>query len=86
MIDWYSVEYLYPSSFKEFTNVMFPNVGVLSLSTLEFYDVKKLYYFFDKEGVRSHFIILQLRSINLLSVELPGLVVLRGLELITKIL
>ena len=51
MIDWYSVEYLYPSSFKKFTNVMFPNVGVLSLSTLEFYDTKKLYYFFDKEGV-----------------------------------
>jgi hypothetical protein len=51
MIDWYSVEYLYPSSFKKFTNIMFPNVGVLSLSTLEFYDTKKLYYFFDKEGV-----------------------------------
>lgn len=51
MIDWYSIEYLYPSSFKKFTNIMFPNVGVLSLSTLEFYDTKKLYYFFDKEGV-----------------------------------
>ena len=50
MIDWYSIEYLYPSSFKKFTNIMFPNVGVLSLSTLEFYDTKKLYYFFDKEG------------------------------------
>ena len=49
-MDWYSIEYLYPSSFKKFTNVMFPNVGVLSLSTLEFYDTKKLYYFFDKEG------------------------------------
>jgi len=51
MIDWYSIEYLYPSSFKKFTSTMFPNVGVLSLSTLEFYDTKKLYYFFDKEGV-----------------------------------
>lgn len=30
---------------------MFPNVGVLSLSTLGFYDTKKLYQFFDKEGV-----------------------------------
>ena len=40
MIDWYSIEYLYPSSFKKFTNIMFPNVGVLSLSTLEFYDTK----------------------------------------------
>jgi len=30
---------------------MFPNVGVLSLNTLEFYDNKKLYQFFDKEGI-----------------------------------
>jgi len=51
MIDWYSIEYLYPNSFKRFISAMFPNVGVLSLSTLEFYDTKKLYYFFDKEGV-----------------------------------
>ena len=50
-MDWYTVEYLYPKSFKRFTDVMFPNVGVISLSTLEFYDTKKLYQFFDKEGV-----------------------------------
>ncbi len=30
---------------------MFPNVGVISLSTLTFFDEKKLYKFFDKEGV-----------------------------------
>ena len=30
---------------------MFPNTGVLSLSTLHVYDVKKLYQFFDKEGI-----------------------------------
>lgn len=30
---------------------MFPNVGILSLSTLNLYDSKKLYQFFDKEGV-----------------------------------
>ena len=30
---------------------MFPNVGVVSLNTLEFYDNKKLYQFFDKEGI-----------------------------------
>jgi hypothetical protein len=51
MIDWYTIEYLYPKAFKEFSKKMFPNVGVLSISSLEFYDTKKLYYFFDKEGV-----------------------------------
>lgn len=50
MIDWYVIEYLYPESFKRFTNTMFPNVGVISLSTLNNYDIKKLYLFFDKEG------------------------------------
>jgi hypothetical protein len=30
---------------------MFPNVGVLSISTIATYDLKKLYRFFDKEGV-----------------------------------
>lgn len=51
MLDWYTINYLYPKSFERFSNVMFPNVGVVSLSTLEFYDTKKLYQFFDKEGV-----------------------------------
>ena len=30
---------------------MFPNVGVVSLSTLQMYDNKKLYQFFDKQGI-----------------------------------
>lgn len=51
MIDWYTIEYLYPKAFKEFSKKMFPNVGVLSISSLEFYDTKKLYHFFDREGV-----------------------------------
>ena len=51
MLDWYTINYLYPKSFERFSNVMFPNVGVVSLWTLEFYDTKKLYQFFDKEGV-----------------------------------
>jgi hypothetical protein len=51
MIDWYMVEFLYPIAFKKFTDTMFPNVGVISLSTLEFYDNKKLYQFFDKQGI-----------------------------------
>jgi hypothetical protein len=50
-MDWYVIEYLYPKSFGEFTNTMFPNVGVISISTLGLYDSKKLYQFFDKSGV-----------------------------------
>jgi hypothetical protein len=50
-MDWYTIEYLYPNGFKRFSELMFPNVGVLSLNTLEFYDNKKLYQFFDKEGI-----------------------------------
>ena len=50
-MDWYTVEYLYPNGFKKFTEKMFPYVGVVSLTTLEFYDIKKLYHFFDKEGI-----------------------------------
>jgi hypothetical protein len=30
---------------------MFPNVGVPCVSVLEFYDIKKLYHFFDKQGI-----------------------------------
>ena len=50
-MDWYTIEYLYPESFKKFTEVMFPNVGVISLTTLFYYDIKKLYNFFDNEGI-----------------------------------
>ena len=50
-MDWYIIEYLYPQSFKKFTDIMFPNVGVVSVSTLSCYDIKKLYGFFDREGV-----------------------------------
>jgi hypothetical protein len=50
-MDWYVIEYLYPIAFQRFKDTMFPNVGVISLSTLGLYDSKKLYQFFDKEGV-----------------------------------
>jgi hypothetical protein len=50
-MDWYCINFLYPSAFNRFGEVMFPNVGILSISTLEYYDVKKLYRFFDKEGI-----------------------------------
>jgi hypothetical protein len=51
MLDWYTIEYLYENSFKRFIDTMFPNVGVLSVSMLCVYDTKKLYQFFDKEGI-----------------------------------
>ena len=51
MFDWYSVKFLYPFAFEKFTEVMFPNIGIESLSTLEFFDIRRLYSFFDKEGI-----------------------------------
>jgi hypothetical protein len=50
-MDWYVVEYLYPNAFTKFKEVMFPNLGIISISTLECYNIKKLYYFFDAQGV-----------------------------------
>jgi hypothetical protein len=51
MIDWYVIECLYPNSFSEFTKMMFPNVGLPSLTILQYFDIKKLYKFFDKNGI-----------------------------------
>ena len=51
MVDWYIVEYLYPKSYMKFVNIMFPNLGVISVSMLTYYDIKKLYGFFDKEYI-----------------------------------
>ena len=50
-MDWYIIEYLYPNSLDKFSKVMFPNVGVPCLSVLSYYDIKKLYSFFDKFGI-----------------------------------
>ena len=50
-MDWYIIEYLYPNSLDKFSKVMFPNVGVPCLSILSYYDIKKLYSFFDKFGI-----------------------------------
>lgn len=50
-MDWYVIQYLYPTALNRFCNTMFPNVGVPCVSVLEFYDVKKLYHFFDKQGI-----------------------------------
>lgn len=51
MIDWYVIEYLYPESFKRFIDVTFPNIGIVSISSLSFYKIKNLYTFFEKEGL-----------------------------------
>ena len=50
-MDWYELEYLFPKAFQRFKESMFPHTGLPSLTALEYYDIKKLYYFFDKEGV-----------------------------------
>ncbi len=51
MIDWYVIEFLYPESFKCFANKLFPNIGLISVSSLSYFDNKRLYSFFDDEGV-----------------------------------
>jgi len=51
MIDWYVIEYLYPESFKRFIETTFPNIGIVSLNCLSFYQMKNLYTFFEKEGL-----------------------------------
>jgi hypothetical protein len=50
-MDWYVVEFLYPQAFERFQDKMFPNLGIISLSILEGYDTKKLFGFFDREGI-----------------------------------
>lgn len=51
MLDWKFIETNHPVAFDKFVNVMFPNTGVPSLSSLTYYDIKKLYRFFDKFGI-----------------------------------
>jgi len=60
-MDWYIIEYLYPNSFKLFIDTMFPSTGILSISVLKNYDIKKLYNFFDKQEI---YLILELHCSN----------------------
>lgn len=48
---WKEIEEQYPNAYKKFVVCMFPNLGVLSSSILEYYDIKKLYKFFDDQGI-----------------------------------
>ena len=50
-MDWYTVSYLFPDSFKKFVDESFPNLGLVSISTLSYFDLKKLYKFFDNNGI-----------------------------------
>lgn len=58
-MDWYIIQYLYPKSFKRFVNIMYPNIGLLSISVLNCYNIKKLYRFFNNEGI-----LLNVESLN----------------------
>ena len=51
MMDWYYVKTYCPKSFERFVCGMFPNVGIPCVSSLNLFDNKKLYKFFDNNGV-----------------------------------
>ena len=51
MLDWYVIEVFFPKSFESFSKTMFPNVGIPGITVLQYYDIKKLYRFFDKNGI-----------------------------------
>lgn len=51
MIDWYHIKKTYPKSFEKFINQVFPNVGMPCIVSLNLFDLKKLYRFFDNNGV-----------------------------------
>jgi hypothetical protein len=48
-MDWYEIQYLYPNSYEKFVRTLFPNIGIISLNILNYFDIKKLYSFFDNE-------------------------------------
>lgn len=51
MLNWKKIKEVYPQSYEKFVDTMFPYVGVLGVSTLNLFEIKKLYYFFDKHGI-----------------------------------
>jgi len=51
MLNWKKIKNTYPTSFEKFVDTMFPYVGVLSVSTLDLFESKRLYYFFDKYNI-----------------------------------
>jgi len=51
MIEWKKIKNSYPHSYNRFVEVMFPYVGVIGVSTLDVFDTKRLFFFFDKQNV-----------------------------------
>ncbi len=51
MMNWKKIKREYPHSYKKFVEVMFPYVGVVGVITLNTFDVKRLFSFFDNESV-----------------------------------
>lgn len=51
MMNWLDIKNNYPKSYEHFVSGMFPNVGIPSVSSLNFFDNKKLYKFFDDNGI-----------------------------------
>jgi len=50
-MDWYKIKNSFPNALTMFVDVMFPNIGIPCISVLGCYDLKKLYRFFDKQGI-----------------------------------
>ena len=50
-MDWYFIKNNCPKSFEKFIQNMFPNVGVPCVTSLNLFDDRKLYKFFDDNGV-----------------------------------
>jgi len=50
-MDWYFIKNNCPKSFEKFIENMFPNVGVPCVTSLNLFDDRKLYKFFDDNGV-----------------------------------
>lgn len=48
---WKEIEETYNDAYQKFVDCMFPNLGILSVTVLEYYDIKKLYKFFDDQGI-----------------------------------
>jgi hypothetical protein len=51
MLNWRKIKEVYPRSYGKFVETMFPYVGVIGFTSLSLFEVKKLYYFFDKNGI-----------------------------------
>ena len=51
MLNWKKIKEVYPHSYGRFVETMFPYVGVIGVSTLYLFEIKKLYYFFDRNGI-----------------------------------